>query len=199
MQGGTDKLKTKEDIDLQIRQISECGGRVWDCTERKQIIITKNSYRPELYGNLQYKPQCLKCGRIGTAKAEKPNGNGLSAVTLEEAKAFETGRRQARKSLYELRSEAFDREMQERKAEWWKAYDAYLKSPIWREKRSIVLKRAGETCEGCRQAKAVQVHHKRYPPGCFPGFPEWIRREKLFDLAAVCERCHEDLHTGRDR
>jgi hypothetical protein len=83
--------------------------------------------------------------------------------------------------------------------QWWDAYNAYLNSPDWRHKRSLVLRRAGETCEGCRNAKATQVHHRKYPEGCFPGFPEWIAREKLFDLVAICPDCHRDLHPGMDQ
>ena len=78
---------------------------------------------------------------------------------------------------------------------WWQEYDAYLNSPAWKNKRRLVLQRAGDICEGCgATCRTMQVHHLRYPRDCRPGSPEWIAREKLFELRAVCPRCHEDIH-----
>jgi len=78
--------------------------------------------------------------------------------------------------------------------QWWAAYDAYLMSAPWRAKRQRVLQRAAGLCEGCGETRATQVHHLRYPRDCAPGSDEWIAKEKLFDLAAICRRCHDDMH-----
>jgi hypothetical protein len=81
---------------------------------------------------------------------------------------------------------------------WWAAYDHYLQSSSWAEKRRLVLRRANGLCEGCGSSRAVQVHHRNYPQGVSPGSLEWIAREKLFDLIALCSRCHTDLHPERE-
>jgi hypothetical protein len=81
---------------------------------------------------------------------------------------------------------------------WQEAYDRYLQSPAWLEKRRQVLARTRGICEGCGARRAVEVHHRFYPRcDCLPGEPAWIRAEKLFDLAAVCLACHQDLHPGK--
>ena len=41
---------------------------------------------------------------------------------------------------------------------------------------------------------AVYGGSMTYPQRCMPGSLEWIRREKLSHLVAVCLRCHEDAH-----
>lgn len=82
--------------------------------------------------------------------------------------------------------------------EWWQRYNEYLCSATWRAKRDLVLHRASGACEGCGERRAVQVHHLRYPRDCVPGSAEWTAKEKLFDLTAVCLKCHDDVH-GRQR
>ena len=83
-------------------------------------------------------------------------------------------------------------------SQWRKDYYEYLLTSAWRAKRDLVMARAGGQCEGCRQRPATQVHHKRYPKGAEPGSDGWIAREKLFDLVAVCDECHTDIHFGGD-
>jgi len=96
--------------------------------------------------------------------------------------------------------EAREREAQRREEsrQWWLAYDQYLQSPTWREKRRMVLRRARGLCEGCGVRPPVQVHHRCYPQGVWPGSAEWIRAEKLFELVALCTECHDDLHLDRE-
>jgi len=102
---------------------------------------------------------------------------------------------------YEARAAEREAERQKQEAErqdhnrrWWVAYNAYLASPTWRSKRQRVLERASGKCEGCGERRATQVHHLRYPQGCWPGSKEWIAQEKLFDLRAICDGCHTDVH-----
>jgi hypothetical protein len=104
-----------------------------------------------------------------------------------------------------IQQERWEREAREREAlraqqsrTWWAAYDQYLDSPTWAEKRRLVLKRCSSVCEGYGERKAVQVHHLQYPGGCLPGTEEWIKSEKLFHLVALCVSCHRDLHPLRD-
>lgn len=65
------------------------------------------------------------------------------------------------------------------------AYQEYLKSDEWAERRTLVLLRAAGKCEGCGQAGATQVHHLTYAH---------VFEEFLFELIAVCRGCHERLH-----
>jgi 5-methylcytosine-specific restriction endonuclease McrA len=81
---------------------------------------------------------------------------------------------------------------------WWVDYDRYLQSPIWAEKRRRVFERSRGLCEGCGIRRPDTVHHLRYPRGASPGSEAWIRSEKLFDLVALCSRCHADLHPSKD-
>ena len=87
-----------------------------------------------------------------------------------------------------------DRQRAEDNRLWWQRYNAYLLTPTWQDKRRLVFRRCNGICEGCGSQRAVQVHHLRYPQGCWPGSSEWIAQEKLFDLRAVCIDCHEDVH-----
>ena len=79
------------------------------------------------------------------------------------------------------------------------AYEEYIQSPIWLEKRRRVLERCGWMCEGCGSRKATQVHHVRYPRSEVPGSAGWCAREKLYDLVGLCERCHTEIHWGWER
>lgn len=81
--------------------------------------------------------------------------------------------------------------------EWLLAYRVYMESGGWREKRAKVLKRCRNECEGCGNRRAVEVHHLRYPGWrIVPGSAEWEKREKLYDLVGLCERCHREVHPG---
>jgi len=77
----------------------------------------------------------------------------------------------------------------ERNQEWWTRYNAYLNGPVWRAKRDAVMRRAGNLCEGCLNAKATEVHHLTY---------DHVFNEPLWDLRATCHTCHERV-TELDR
>ena len=64
------------------------------------------------------------------------------------------------------------------------AYHWYLASPYWKVRRREALKRANYRCQHCG-LPANQVHHLTYV-GVFNESPD--------DLAALCDRCHADLH-----
>lgn len=73
----------------------------------------------------------------------------------------------------------------ERSAAWRAQYADYLDSQEWSEKRQLVMERAGDLCEGCRQSEAAEVHHLTY---------ENVTREFLFELVAMCADCHDRWH-----
>lgn len=68
------------------------------------------------------------------------------------------------------------------------SYDAYLRSPGWRERRGKVLAAAEGRC-ACG-APAEQVHHRTYTR---------LGRESLSDLHAVCGPCHAKIHEYVDQ
>lgn len=63
-------------------------------------------------------------------------------------------------------------------------YQEYLASREWALKREAVRERSRNTCERCFSNPQDAVHHKTY---------ERIGDEKLEDLIAVCNPCHEFL------
>jgi hypothetical protein len=102
-----------------------------------------------------------------------------------------------RSEQWRIAAEERDRQQAEDRRLWWSAYNDYLETSVWREKRRLVMIRAEGKCEGCRLMPASQVHHLQYPSNCLPGSNEWIKAEKLFHLVAICHICHRDLHPNR--
>jgi 5-methylcytosine-specific restriction endonuclease McrA len=72
---------------------------------------------------------------------------------------------------------------------WWEKYDEYLTSPEWRATRALVISRSNGLCEGCRKSPADQVHHLSY---------DHVGGEMLWELAAVCNPCHQRIHPHRE-
>jgi hypothetical protein len=129
--------------------------------------------------------QCLQCG--GQVRAVSKNDPRIRMLT--ERVAFDETIRQRWEqratAVLERQRQAMEAEKNAQSAEWWKRYDAYLKTPAWRSKRAQVLERANGMCEGCRRRKAEQVHHLTY---------EHVGDEFLFELVAICNACHHRLH-----
>lgn len=63
-------------------------------------------------------------------------------------------------------------------------YKDYLRSPEWRRKRKLVLKRDLYICQACLVNSATEVHHITY---------EHVFNEFLFELVSVCRHCHENI------
>lgn len=71
------------------------------------------------------------------------------------------------------------------------AYQTYLTSRTWYEKRQQVLARARGVCEMCGKANVpLEVHHVVYAG-------KW-GDEDLSDLLAVCPMCHAEAHKSGD-
>jgi hypothetical protein len=66
-------------------------------------------------------------------------------------------------------------------------YHRYLCSPEWGQLRNRVLRRAQGRCERCG-APATAVHHLTYIR---------VYQERMDDLQAICEPCHEFSHGHR--
>jgi 5-methylcytosine-specific restriction endonuclease McrA len=65
------------------------------------------------------------------------------------------------------------------------AYQWYLGSAFWRERRVAAFRRAKGICEKCKRRPATQVHHLTYIR---------VFSELPTDLMALCGKCHADIH-----
>lgn len=68
-------------------------------------------------------------------------------------------------------------------------YKEYLASREWAALRQQVRARSNGGCERCKVGKHESTHHVTY---------ERVGREKLDDLLAVCNACHEFLSAKSD-
>lgn len=131
-------------------------------------------------GVLVARVQCLTCGS-GLSNVRKDSVSGFDSLR-EFDEALRDRWRERMNRAYEERRALFTRDHD---AEWWSWYDAYLRSPAWSRLREQVLARDGHLCQGCRESRATQAHHLTY---------ERVGAELLFDLIALCDRCHERCH-----
>lgn len=134
-------------------------------------------------GSIEWREQCVVCGgSLSTIKA-----TDVSPQAKAEAKPFDRDLSANHTDQMHTWVREQDQKAREQKnAEWWANYNAYLLSPRWARIRSKVMERAHGVCEGCRENPAVQVHHLTY---------NRVGNEMLFDLVAVCHRCHEAIHS----
>jgi len=128
--------------------------------------------------------QCKDCGRLlgrdlshSMATPDTPQLDMAAAQRALDAEE-ERGRR-----VWAEYHEQRERENEE----WWRNYNAYLCTDEWWQRRSLVMDRANEICEGCRTSRATQVHHLTY---------KHVTNEFLWELAAICDQCHERVHHG---
>jgi len=124
--------------------------------------------------------QCDDCGEVLSepvrrAVAEREAGErGITPFDEAALEALRAEQKAARMDESEARAVAAR-----------EAYQAYLKSPEWRRRRDLVMKRCNGVCEGCAAAPAVEVHHLTY---------EHVQNEFLWELVGVCKACHDRVH-----
>lgn len=71
---------------------------------------------------------------------------------------------------------------------WYEDYQEYLKSDLWKSFREVVLKRAKNTCQKCKNQfhrGVLHVHHLHY---------KTLGNEGFEDVLLVCKPCHEKIH-----
>lgn len=170
-------MSPPRDNDLERSSlIREQVDREFTCRcESKRIVVKvqKNGRR--------FHEQCDNCGQLEPVKSadlsESERNQAISYDKKTKDKWWQS--RQARTS------ELYERDKQDQKAEFDQWYQDYLSTPEWQAKRTKVLQRAKHLCEGCMINSATQVHHLTYVR---------VGREMLFDLVAVCEPCHRQVH-----
>jgi hypothetical protein len=134
-------------------------------------------------GGKQCVQQCLRCGSAisGAVKREvaiaENDGRPLPLFDEKLLSSWEAAAKDSADKIMNADDSAF-----------WLAYEEYLAGPVWRKKREKVFERASGVCEGCREKPATQVHHLSY---------EHVGNEFLFELVAVCDDCHEELHNHK--
>lgn len=67
-------------------------------------------------------------------------------------------------------------------------YQAYLKSPHWKQVREGAVRRAGWRCQLCGRdglKRELHVHHNRYKN---------LGREQPEDIIVLCKGCHKRHH-----
>lgn len=134
-------------------------------------------------GAVQYRYQCLGCGRslsnalphaiFAERREPIPEWDDTLSAAWEQARAIQSARK-------------FEQGRVELTAE----YAEYLQSPVWQSVRRRVLNRSEWTCEGCLRNPAEHVHHLTY---------EHVKREFLFELVALCAECHARIHADAPR
>jgi hypothetical protein len=75
------------------------------------------------------------------------------------------------------------------------AYQFYLKTPWWKERRKNILELYHHECAGCHSTQNLQVHHQTYKRDI--GFGRTISvlfNEADSELQVLCDRCHNGLH-----
>jgi 5-methylcytosine-specific restriction endonuclease McrA len=128
-------------------------------------------------GSIQIVYQCLTCGRSACNPIAKSAVRGWDELPMWD------------ESLADRYDNQRDVERLEKQSDWFKDYQAYLQTKKWRQKHDAVMERAGGLCEGCRAARAVQVHHLTYAH---------VKNEFLWELVAVCKACHDRFHEPRE-
>lgn len=150
--------------------------------QKKDVVWSAVGNDGEALAVRQLRHQCGDCGRLlpnalphSMASPATPQVNieALRDWIKHDREQWDRGRVDRKK---------FE---EQRQIEWRERYENYLRSAQWQVKRRLVFERSGGTCEGCRQAKATQVHHLTY---------DHLGNELLWELAAVCRECHERVH-----
>lgn len=132
-------------------------------------------------GGVQWREQCLTCGRSTTNPAKQVPGRVVPNwdETLEPSYAESVDSERA--ALEDVLIEQTLRIETGSEA----SYQEYLASESWAKKRDLVLKRDSHICQGCLLVPATEVHHLNYDDYPF---------ELMFDLISLCSACHKRAH-----
>jgi hypothetical protein len=158
----------------------EADYRAWlqtECThEKTEMRRTVTKSGADYFGL-----RCVICDERMSdwfPKKQIPDPEDLPVADPDGPVAYERRRREGWRATQHRHLEIQGRQLSVE-------YQEYLKSPAWRAIRDKVLRRAKGRCEGCGDRAATQVHHLSYAH---------IYREFLWELAAVCDECHERVH-----
>lgn len=142
-----------------------------------KCAFTQMTRRIVRNGATQIVRQCTTCGRATTSPFPRSAVGDMDRIPLFDESLIERWSKS--------RAAEFARVAAAKRGSFFDWYDGYLKSEEWRARREKVMQRCDGVCEGCGNAKAVQVHHLTY---------ERVGREMLFDLVGICAQCHSGVH-----
>lgn len=161
---------------------------LWEVTEQEfkcshPMDRRELRYKTDSLGRYTYLMQCLDCGQAATSPLKHTyvtEKTFIMPFDEELAAAFLERKRQRYQQL--LAEE--NRKHANKETDWFSDYNRYLQSPEWKAKREKVLIRDKYLCQACLERNATQVHHLSY---------DHVFNEPLFELVAVCKKCHESL------
>ncbi|SRR6266498_1659972 len=70
-----------------------------------------------------------------------------------------------------------------------KEYKAFLRSKIWREFRTKIIKKRGQTCEACGLPTPLRILHCHHAD-----YSRFGGRELQKDVFLLCKHCHRLVH-----
>ena len=70
------------------------------------------------------------------------------------------------------------------------SYQQYLRHPLFKAIRSLVMNRNDGICEQCDERRSTEPHHLKYPP--------WGTFDVPSNMVALCHECHCKVH-GKDK
>jgi 5-methylcytosine-specific restriction endonuclease McrA len=167
------------------------------CEHRRSWYVTITTAA----GARGIREQCLDCGCLDSAPHKLADHPEAPAADMAAAARWQEFRDRAGKAAqleaqkrHAMREAAKPAE----DADWWAAYDEFLRGDVWHALRAMVLHRDQGRCTamlpGC-QRQAKQVHHDG--PAAY-AYHRRIGATPAYLLRAVCVACHETI-TQADR
>lgn len=156
----------------------------WTCKHEGRTEIRRKKDKLQ---RITYLRQCMECGGNCSSAIKYSEVGNVNLIADWDTALEEAGKTHADQEAWSKR-DVYAAEKKAAEEDWWRRYNAHLRTPEWMAKRRAVLIRDNSQCQagflGCT-GKATQVHHKDY---------RHVFNEPLFDLVAVCQSCHEQLH-----
>ena len=159
----------------KFESVADVVAREFKCDHDETQLVQRKLF------SLTFIRQCLRCGgRVaGPLEAGEIDPQEMQVRGVHEWE-------EALRNDWEARKAARIDELQlERKQNWGKWYEGYLKSEQWQEIRKRMFDRANRLCEGCLREWATEVHHMTY---------NHAGNEFMWELKAVCVPCHKRWH-----
>lgn len=100
--------------------------------------------------------------------------------------------RNSKGSIYYFNLPTEEREIPKKAPTLKEQYHQHLESPLWAEKRAMILKRDEYQCRLCGSKHNLQVHHIKYSRGKRP----WEYPNSV--LITLCEDCHQKVHSDKN-
>lgn len=141
-------------------------------------------------GKTRVRTQCSRCGDVGPVVSQErcPLPDGLPWVDPKIRMRYLEEKQQATAAIHRAFREEAQRQGVILEYEVREEYERYINGPVWAARRKRVLERDQYLCQACLDCKATQVHHLTY--GHFGD-------ELMFELIAICKRCHDRIHAIR--